>query len=83
MGQHSLSIYRSNNDDIGGLEEVTLQTNGMVHEDRVEDLAIRGLPYELDLVKKLAAGDEAMPAHDQPGAQERAQYILDYIKAQK
>ena len=78
----SRSIYRTDNNDIGPGTEVDYQTNGMMHESRVEALAMRGVPWELGLVRRVAEGDKSMPAvaDSQPGAQERARAILDWMQ---
>lgn len=74
----SLSIYRTNDEKIGLSTPVERQTNGMLHEARVEELALLGVPYELSLVKRIAEGDKSMPAvaAGQPGIADRAKAIL-------
>lgn len=78
--QRSLSIYRTSDDGIGTQEDVVRQNNAMIHEGRVELLARLGLPYELELVKKLAAGE--LPEQDE-GARARAAHLLGVYEASK
>lgn len=72
----SRSMYRTDDNDIGPGTEVEFQNNGMLHEERVESLAMLGVPWELGLVTRIANGDTSMPAADQPGAADRARVVL-------
>lgn len=76
INEASRSIYSTTTDPIGPGTEVEYQNNGMIHEQRVEDLALLGVPWELSLVHRVADGDATMPRASQPGASDRAKAIL-------
>jgi hypothetical protein len=73
----SRSIYRDNDDSIGGIDEVVRQTNGMLHERTVELLALLGDPASLQKVKAVADGKAPVALPD--WAQQRAQTILNAV----
>jgi N-acetyl-anhydromuramyl-L-alanine amidase AmpD len=70
----SRSIYRDNDDSIGGIDEVLRQTNGMLHEARVEILALLGEPASLAKVQRVADGKAPVKLPD--WAADRAKTIL-------
>lgn len=72
----SQSGYRQSDDDNGDLEAVVRQTNGMVHEDRVEDLALEGSPFEVGLVYAVANGKSPVQDELHPGFVARAKLVL-------
>lgn len=73
----STSIYRTDDTNIGACNPVTRANNAMIHERSVEYLAQAGLPWEAGLLAALEAGH--LPASDQPGAAERATFLLDHV----
>lgn len=72
----SWSIYATTTENIGVCDNVTRANNAMEHERAVEWLASFGMPWETGLIAALEAGH--LPRSDQPGAKDRAAFLLDH-----
>lgn len=77
----SQSIYRQDDESIGDMESVVRQNNGMIHETRVEQLALLGDEQCLAWVKAVADGKSPVQDELPDWAAEHAKAVL--AEAQK